>query len=127
MKNLAINGGDKVRTIPFPKDITVGEEEKKAVIKVIENGNLSGFLGSWHPKFYGGPQVQALEKEWCEYYNVKHSISVNSATSGIYCAVGAIGAGPGDEIIVCPYTMSASATAPLIYNAIPVFADIEED
>ena len=44
----------------------------------------------------------------------------------MYCAVGASGVEPGEEIIVSPYSMSASATAPLIYNAIPVFADIEE-
>jgi dTDP-4-amino-4,6-dideoxygalactose transaminase len=58
---------------------------------------------------------------------VRHAITVNSATSALYCAVGAIGSGPGDEIIVSPYTMSCSAVAPLIYNAIPVFSDIEED
>ena len=34
---------------------------------------------------------------------------------------------PGDEVIVSPYTMAASATAPLVFNAIPVFADIEPD
>jgi dTDP-4-amino-4,6-dideoxygalactose transaminase len=39
--------------------------------------------------------------------------------------VGAAGVGPGDEIIVSPYTMAASATAPLIFSAIPVFADID--
>jgi len=58
---------------------------------------------------------------------VKHAVSVNSATSGLYCAVGAVGVGPGDEVIVSPYTMAASATAALVYNAVPVFADIEPD
>jgi dTDP-4-amino-4,6-dideoxygalactose transaminase len=65
--------------------------------------------------------------DWAEYFGVKHAISVNSCTSGLYCAVGATGVEPGQEVIVSPYTMAASATAPLIYNAIPVFADIEED
>ena len=73
------------------------------------------------------PEVRSLEREWAEHFQVKHAISVNSATSGLYCAVGATGAGPGDEIIVSPYTMSASATAALIFNSVPVFADIEED
>ena len=45
----------------------------------------------------------------------------------MYCAVAATGVEPEEEIIVSPYTMSAAATAPLIFNAIPVFADIEED
>jgi dTDP-4-amino-4,6-dideoxygalactose transaminase len=45
----------------------------------------------------------------------------------LYAAVGAVGVGPGDEVIVSPYTMSASATSILVFNGIPVFADIEED
>jgi dTDP-4-amino-4,6-dideoxygalactose transaminase len=68
-----------------------------------------------------------MEQEWAAYYQVKHAISVNSATSALYCAMGAIGLNPGDEVIVSPYTMCASATAPLIYNAVPVFADLEYD
>jgi dTDP-4-amino-4,6-dideoxygalactose transaminase len=124
---LAINGGEPVRRKPFPAYNTIGKEEKEAVNRVLESGILSKFLGCWHDDFYGGPEVQCLEKEWAQYFNVKHAISVNSCTSGLYAAVGAIGTEPGEDIIVSPYTMSASATAPLIYNAIPVFADIEED
>ncbi len=105
----------------------MGEEEQIVVKRVLESGILSKFLGCWHTSFYGGPEVQALEKEWAAYFGVKNAIAVNSATSGIFCAVGAIGVGPGDEVIVSPYTMTASAVAPLIYNAIPVFADIEAD
>jgi len=124
---LAIKGGKPVRTKLFPAQRLIGSEEKKAVMEVLDSGVLSRFLGSWHADFYGGPQVQALENEWAAYFGVKHAIAVNSCTSGLYCAVGATGVEPGEEIIVSPYTMCASATAPLIFNAIPVFADIEED
>ena len=124
---LAINGGKPIRNKPFPAYLTIGKEEKTAVEKVLDSGILSQYLGCWHDNFYGGPEVQALEKEWAEYFGVKHAIAVNSCTSGLYCAVGATGIEPGEEIIVSPYTMSASAVAPLIYNAIPVFADIECD
>ena len=127
MSKLALFGGPKVREKLFPAYRTIGHEEEAAVIAVMRSGVLSRFVGGWHPDFYGGPQVRALEEEWAGHFGVKHAIAVNSATSGLYCAVGAIGAGPGDEIIVSPYTMSASATAPLIFNAVPVFADIEED
>ena len=34
---------------------------------------------------------------------------------------------PGDEVIVPPYTMSATAMAPLVYGGVPVFVDIESD
>lgn len=127
MSVLAINGGEKVRTKLFPAYRVIGEEEQQAVAKVLEGGILSKYLGCWSDDFYGGPQVQEMEKKWAEFYGVKYAISVNSATSALYCAAGAIGLEPGDEVIVSPYTMCASATAPLIYNAVPVFADIEYD
>jgi perosamine synthetase len=127
MPQLAINGGNKIRTTFFPAYKTIGIEEEQAVNQVLKSGILSKYLGAWHEDFYGGPEVKALESEWAYYFGVKHAIAVNSATSGLYCAAGAAGIGPGDEVIVSPYTMSASATAPLIFNAIPVFADIEED
>lgn len=127
MSKLALFGGPKVRTKLFPAHRTIGREEELAVIEVMRSGVLSRFVGGWHPDFYGGPQVRSLEEEWAKHFGAKHAVTVNSATSGLYCAVGAIGAGPGDEILVSPYTMSASATAPLIFNAIPVFSDIEED
>lgn len=124
---LAINGGQKLRTTPFPAYNTIGVEEEEAVLRVLRSGKLSTFLGTWHDDFFGGPEVRALESEWAAYFGVKHAISVNSATSGLYAAVGACGISPGDEVIVSAYTMSASATAALVYGAIPIFADIEED
>ena len=127
MKKLAIHGGTPVRTKLFPAYNVIGNEEKEAVKRVMETGILSRFLGCWGPDFYGGPEVQAFEKEWSNYFGVKHAIAVNSCTSGLYCAIGASGVGPGDEVIVSPYTMSASATSALIFNAVPVFADIEPD
>lgn len=125
MQKLAIQGGKKIRTKPFPAHITIGEEEIARVREVMESGVLSGFIGADHPRFLGGDQVRALEDEWSKYYDVKYAIAVNSATSGLFAALGAIGIGPGDEVIVPPYTMSATVVAPLIYNAIPVFADID--
>lgn len=124
---LAINGGTPVRSRPFPAYRTIGAEEKQVVAEVMDSGVLSSFLGTWAPDFFGGPRIQKLEREWSEYFGVAHAVSMNSATSGLYAALGAAGIGPGDEVIVSPYTMSASAAGPLIYNAIPVFADIDPD
>jgi len=126
-KILAINGGAPVRTKLFPAYRVINEAEKKAVDRVLDSGILSRYLGTWGPDFYGGPEVQAFEKEWAVYFGVKEAVAVNSCTSGLICAIGAAGIGPGDEVIVSPYTMSASATAPLWYGAVPVFADIEEE
>jgi dTDP-4-amino-4,6-dideoxygalactose transaminase len=127
MSRLAIHGGTPVRARPFAENVTIGEEEKRAVAEVLDGTVLSKFLGVWHPDFYGGPRVQKVEREWEAYFGVRHAVTVNSATSGLNAAIGAAGVGPGDEVIVSPYTMSASAACALVYNAIPVFADIDPD
>jgi len=125
MAKLAINGAKPVRTKLFPAYNTIGKEEKRSVMKVLDSGNLSQYLGAWTNDFLGGPNVRKFEDDWCNTIGVKHSISVNSNTSGLFTAIGAIGIQPGDEVIVSPYSMSASAIAPLIYGGIPVFADID--
>ncbi|KQC04397.1 MAG: hypothetical protein APR53_03365 [Methanoculleus sp. SDB] len=127
MNKLALNGGTPVRNEAFPRYVTIGEEEKRAVMEVLDSTVLSKFLAKWSPDYYGGPKVRQLEREWAEYFRVRHAVSVNSATSGLYTAVGAAGVGPGDEVIVSPYTMSASATAAVVYGGIPVFADIDPE
>lgn len=127
MSKLAINGGEKVRNKLFPAYRVIGKEEEEAASAVVRSGVLSKYLGCWEDDFYGGTQVRSLEYEWAEYFGAKNAIAVNSATSALYCAMGAIGLCPGDEVIVSPYTMCASATAPLIYGGIPAFADIERD
>ncbi|MBP9191526.1 MAG: DegT/DnrJ/EryC1/StrS family aminotransferase [Ignavibacteria bacterium] len=127
MSDLALLGGNPVRTKIFPQSNTIGEEEKIAVMKVLDSGNLSQYVGSWNKDFKGGPMVQQFENDWAEAFGVKYCHAVNSNTSGLYACIGACDIGPGDEVIVSPYTMTAGAIAPLIYGAVPVFADIDED
>jgi len=125
MTKLALLGGNPVRSEEFPAHNFIGDAEKKKVMEIMDSGVLSRFLGVWHDDFYGGDEVRAFEQEWAKSYQAKHGISVNSCTSGLYAAVGAAGAGPGDEVIVSPYTMAASVTAAVAFNAVPVFADID--
>jgi len=129
-ERLAIDGGQPVRRRGWQDNFTTGDEEKRAVLDVLQSGYLSLFEGSHTPdapfSFSGGPAVQTFERAMADFYGVPHAIAMNSATSGLYAAIGALGIGYGDEVIVSPYTMSACATAPLIYGAIPVFADVEE-
>lgn len=125
IEKLALFGGPKTIKTPFKNYNSIGQEEVEAVRKVVESGNLSQFLGSWEPDFFGGPKVQEFEKQCSKYFGVKHAITVNSWTSGLIAAIGAIGIEPGDEVILPTWTMCACATAVLHWNAIPVFADID--
>lgn len=125
MEKLAILGGSKVITEPFRRYNSIGTEEVQAAKAVVESGVLSQFVGGWCDDFYGGPKVKEFERECERFFGVKHAITVNSWSSGLTAAIGAIGIEPGDEVIVSPWTMCATATAILHWNAIPVFADIE--
>lgn len=127
MSKLALLGGEPALRFKLSSYNSMGEAEINAVNRVVQSGTLSGFYGSWSDEFWGGPEVKKFEMDWSKRFKVKHSISVNSATSGLYAAMGAVGIGPGDEVIVPPYTMSATVMAPLIYGGVPVFADIENE
>jgi perosamine synthetase len=125
--SLALLGGKKIRETPFPAYKVIGEEEVAAATEVMRSGVLSRFIGAWCDDFHGGSQVKAFEKEWAAFMGTDHAIAINSCTSGLNAAVGAVGIEHGDEVIVSPYTMSASAVAPLHFGGIPVFADIDPD
>ncbi len=126
MSTLALLGGDPAVRRPLPTFNTIGDAEKQAVLEVLDGGLLSGFYGSPGDEFLGGPAVRALEEAWCRTFNCRHAVSVNSATSGLVAANGAVGVSPGDEVIVPAWTMSATAVAPIAYGGVPVFVDVED-
>ncbi len=124
---LALHGGTPVNPKPFVWNYSIGPEETEAVARVMESRVLSDYYGSPGSRFLGGVEVRRLEEEWAARFGVKHAMAVNSASSGLYCAVAALGLEPGDEVIVPPYTMSATVAAVVANQCLPVFADIEED
>ena len=124
-RRLAIRGGSPLIKANFRKYNPIGQSEIEAVAEVMRSGVLSKFIGAWSPDFFGGPKVQHFERDCEKFFNVSHAITVNSWTSGLIAAVGSLDIEPGDEIITTPWTMCATATAILHWNAIPVFADID--
>jgi len=125
MSTLALFGGSPVLSKPLSPYNTIGEAEAEAVSRVMRSGKISAFIGAWCDDFNGGPEIKAFETAWSRRFGCKHAVSVNSNTSGLIAALGAIRISPGDEVIVPPMTMSATAIAPLFYGAIPVFVDVE--
>lgn len=124
-EQLALLGGTPAIAKPLTLFNTIGEDDLAAATDVIRSGVLSAYIGAAGEGFMGGPKVRAFEQQAAEYFGVKYAIAVNSWTSGLIAAVGAIGIEPGDEIITTPWTMSATATAILHFAGIPVFADID--
>ncbi len=127
IKKLAISGGRKTITEKLSVYNPIGAEESEAVKSVIESGILSDFVGAPGENFLGGKYVKLFEHNFKKDFSIKNAISVNSWTSGLIAAVGALSIEPGDEILVTPWTMCASAISILHWNAIPVFVDIDPD
>ena len=104
----------------------VGKKEIAAAIGVIKGGPLSGFVGVAGPRFLGGVHVRRFEADFQKRFKVAHAVSFNSATTALHGAMVALGVGPGDEVIVSPFSMAASAVCALMNGATPIFADIDE-
>lgn len=128
MKNtLALLGGHKIRAYPFPPHPVIGEEEKRAVMEVLESGRLSSFLAVPGEYFLGGRKIREFEKRFADYHGVEYAVAFNSATAALHAAVVAVGVAPSQEVIVPPFTFTATATSVLMHNAIPVFADVDDE
>jgi perosamine synthetase len=127
IKKLAILGGKPILSSELPQYNTIGKEEIKAAEVVLKSGVLSGFVATSGPHHLGGKHVLALESAFCDFFGAKFAVSMNSATSCIHAALVAAGIECDDEVIVPPYSMSASATAVIMAGGRPVFVDIEAD
>jgi perosamine synthetase len=92
----------------------ISDEEKKAVIKVLDSGMLAS-----------GEQVSEFERRFAEYVGMKHGIATSSGTTALHAAMAAIGIGSGDKVITTPFTFIASANSILYCGADPVFVDID--
>ncbi len=92
------------------------------VASVMREGVISGFRST---DMEGGKYVREFEQKWANYHQVKHAISVNSATSGLITALKACGIGQGKEVITTPFSFSATWSAIRLAGATPVFSDVE--
>lgn len=66
-----------------------------------------------------------FEKKWAELIGTKRCLSVVNGTNALVASVAQFDIGPGDEVIVPPYTFIATIQAVLLNGALPVFADID--
>jgi dTDP-4-amino-4,6-dideoxygalactose transaminase len=147
MNQLALLGGEPTRKRPFHSSVVIDEKEWDYIREVLERQEFSRFMGSATPdiekilvtpsseaedisgqyfSFLGGRMVRKFEAAFAKKFNVLYAITVNSATSGLSAAMGAVGIGPGDEVITTCMSFNATAMSIVSVNAIPVFTDVED-
>jgi dTDP-4-amino-4,6-dideoxygalactose transaminase len=115
---LAIRGGKPVREAPFPAWPVWAEEDEAALLRVLRSGKWGR---------HEGGEVERFEQRFAEYQGAQFGVAVTNGTVALRVALWAAGVGPGDEVIVPPYTFLATATAVVEVNALPVFVDIRAD
>ena len=90
-------------------------EIDRAIKRVLKSG-----------RYVQGDEVEGFEREFSRYAGTKYCIGVNSGTDALLITVGALGIGPGDEVITVSHTFISTADAIVHWGATPVFVDIDE-
>lgn len=105
----------ELRSIPFsPPDIS--EEEINEVVDTLKSGWITT-----------GPKTKLFENQIAEYCNTSKAVALNSATAAMEMTLRLLGIGPGDEVITCAYTYSASASVITHVGAKVVLVDSGKD
>jgi perosamine synthetase len=113
---LALMGGDPVRKEPFPAWPRHDSTEEKALLEVLKSGR-------WGRG--GGKAVDEFERRYAELLGARHVLATANGTSALFTTINAVGVGPGDEVLVPPYTFVATINIVLLNYALPVFVDTD--
>jgi dTDP-4-amino-4,6-dideoxygalactose transaminase len=131
MSELALFGGSPVRTKPFPHWPVFDEAEEKALLDVLRSGQWwrysMGEATNRASAPVGAPpsKVGEFQELFTKIQGARYGIACASGTAAIEVVLKAMGIGSGDEVIVPPYTFIATAAAPMLIGARPVFCDID--
>ena len=112
----AILGGKPVRTKGYQSWPIVAESDEKAVLEVVRSGR-------WNRN----QSVDQFEKTYARLGGAKYCVATSSGTSALFTSLAALGVGPGDEVIVPPYTFIATVNVVMLHYAMPVFVDSDRE
>jgi perosamine synthetase len=112
----ALLGGKPVHSGGYSSWPIVTSADEKSVLEVVHAG-----------RWYRSRSVEQFERAFAQAQGAKHCVAVSSGTSAIYTSLGALGVGPGDEVIVPPYTFLATVNVVMLHYALPVFVDSDRE
>lgn len=106
--------------VPFfdltPQFSLIEEEIKSALNEVFKT-----------QQFIMGPQIEGLEKAIAGYCQTRYAVGVASGSDALILSLMSAGIGPGDEVMLPPFTFFATAGSVSRLGAIPVFVDIDQE
>ncbi len=118
MSQLALLGGKKSKSKPFPSWPQFDDTERRGLNDVLESRVW------WRTP---GTKTLEFEEAFARFHGARHGLAVTNGTAALEVAMAAIGLLPGDEVIVPNFTFVATASAVLFANALPVLVDVRPD
>jgi len=115
-ETLAALGGKPVRSAGFPSWPVIDKNDREAWQRVLEEGKWCRLDGNY---------ANTFEKIYAEKTGTKHCVATANGTSALFASLNALGVGPGDEVLVPPYTFVATINVVLLQHALPIFVDTD--
>jgi dTDP-4-amino-4,6-dideoxygalactose transaminase len=118
---LAIDGGDPIRSKPWPIWPRADAATERAVIQVLHSGRwaISGMCS-------GVPSVERqFAAAFANHYGVPYAVPVCNGSAALVVALQALGVRYGDEVLVPGITWVACASAVARVGAVPILVDVE--
>ena len=112
----AILGGPKTFTGTWPGWPVIDQIDEKELLDVLESGNWCRL---------GSKTALRFEAEYQKLLGSKYALAVSSGTSALYTMLGSLEIGPGDEVIIPPYTFIATYNVVVLHYALPIFVDTD--
>ncbi len=113
---LALQGGDPVRTADWQSWPVWNQEAEEPMLELLRSTN-------WYRG--DGNKCKDFEKEYAELIRAKRVIATASGSAALITALHTVGVDAGDEVIVSPFTFIASYNVVFDKKALPVFADTD--
>jgi dTDP-4-amino-4,6-dideoxygalactose transaminase len=118
-EKLAVLGGKPVRTAPFPDWPIIEANDEKAWSDVLRGRKwcrLSAIKSGY---------VSQFERTWAEMTGARRCLATASGTTALFTSLNALDIGPGDEVIVPPYTFVATINVVFLQHALPIYVDTD--
>ena len=112
----ALLGGKPVLSRSWPSWPMVHKSDEDAIMEVLRAR-----------RWYRNRSVEEFEERYAELNSARFCVATASGTTALFTSLGALGIGPGDEVIVPPFTFMATVTVVLLHYALPVFVDSDPD